>query len=152
MTVTEILKELIALPDVEHGAGVTDADIAAAERALAVQMPATFKEYLRRVGWLTTGDYYYGLGEGVPPFADLVTATLSERTEAQPPIPPHLLPLLNDGGGNHFCLDLSRSSGDDAPVVFWDHADPRGAEQRPEDWAPSYTAWLARELETSRGG
>ena len=49
---------------------------------------------------------------------------------------------MNDGGGNHHCLDLSRATTEDAPVVFWDHEHEDGPQQVPSDWAPSFSAWL----------
>jgi cell wall assembly regulator SMI1 len=34
-------------------------------------------------------------------------------------MPHHFLPFSNDGRGNHYCLDLSRLTGQSCPVVFW---------------------------------
>jgi cell wall assembly regulator SMI1 len=141
MTIDDVIVRLEGIPGVEHGKGVTAAEVEGAEQALGIRFPRSYQTYLIRLGWLNTpGDWFYGLGTGVPPYAELVTVTMSERTEAQPRIPSQLLPLRNDGGGNHYCLDLRRATKDEAPVVFWDHA--AGEDQTPEDWSPSFTAWL----------
>lgn len=45
--------------------------------------------------------------------------THSERTEVVDlPLPPHLLPIVNDGAGNLVCLD-TKAAGEAPPVVAW---------------------------------
>ena len=58
----------------------------------------------------------FGLGADVPAVNDLVRETLAERHEFRPYLPPHLIPLHNDGAGNLAALD-TRRSGDDPPVT-----------------------------------
>ena len=88
----------------------------------------------------------YGLGDDVPKYLDLKRVTMSERDEMIPRIPPHLVPILNDGSGNHFCLDSKGIAGADCPVVFWDH-DSRD-DQEPEVIAGGFVQWLNTELDT----
>jgi hypothetical protein len=78
----------------------------------------------------------------VPPWLNLVEMTRSEREQMRPALPHHLIPLMNDGGGNLYCLD-SRGAGE-PPVVFWDHE--AGDQQQPAEVAPDFISWLAGEL------
>ena len=43
------------------------------------------------------------------------------------------VPFSPDGGGNHYCLDLSRLEDDKCPIVFWQH---------------DYSYWQKSEIET----
>jgi hypothetical protein len=72
----------------------------------------------------------FGVGSDVPTYLDLVRMTESERSVARPHIPPSLIPILNDGFGNHYCLDTESLHDGECPVVFWDHE--KGAKQDPE--------------------
>ena len=101
--------------------------------------------FLERFGYGGVDDFdLYGLGEGVPENLNPVVMTQSERTEAYPNIPHHLLPIMNDGGGNHVCLD-TRASPDEPPVVWWWHED--GQDQIPQPAARDFLSWLAKRLE-----
>lgn len=85
----------------------------------------------------------FGLGADVPPYLSLTAMTRSEREEMSPSLPAHLIPLMNDGGGNLYCLD-SRGGGE-PPVVFWDHT--AGARQEPAQVASDFTTWLAERVQ-----
>jgi len=62
-------------------------------------------------------------------------------------MPHRLIPLMNDGSGNHECLDTSKIKDGDCPVVFWDHEHPRGILQSPKRISVSFTAWLKRKID-----
>jgi cell wall assembly regulator SMI1 len=150
MTIDDVIARLDKVAGVEHGSGIGPDEIGRAEEALALRFPRSYRTYLSKVGWLhLPGDWFYGLGTGVPAYAELVGMTMSERHEVEPALPAHLLPLRNDGGGNHYCLDLARATADDGPVVFWDHA--AGENQTPEDWSPTFTAWLDEQISMAEG-
>jgi hypothetical protein len=85
----------------------------------------------------------FGLGSDVPSYLDLVAVTESERTEMRPALPAYLIPLMNDGGGNLYCLDSRRE--DEPAVIFWDHTAGEG--QEPEAVAPDFISWLAERME-----
>lgn len=108
--------------------GASAAEIEEAELSLGVRFPDQYRRFLAEFGWggVAHGELY-GLGPDVPPHLDLVRATISERSEMAPAIPGHLLPVMNNGGGDHYCLDTSVVG--EAPVVFWSHEEP--ADQEP---------------------
>jgi hypothetical protein len=45
--------------------------------------------------------------------------------------------MMNDGAGNHYCLDSSKKGG---PVVFWDHE--LGENQQPKIVFQDFSSWL----------
>jgi cell wall assembly regulator SMI1 len=123
--------------------GATDQEIANAERALGVRFPESYKAFLSRFGWAEIYyDTLYGLGPSVPPGYGLVKNALCERSEAEPLIPQHLVPVMNDGAGNNYCLDTSQLSSGECPVVFWDHEHEDGSDQSPEQVSSSFDQWL----------
>jgi cell wall assembly regulator SMI1 len=123
------------------GHGANQADISSAEAALGTKLPESYKAFLREFGWGGVDSWnLFGVGVGVPNYLHLVRVTESERTEAHPHIPPPLIPVMNDGFGNHYCLDTRSLHDGECPVVFWDHE--QGVRQDPEVVAPQFDLWL----------
>jgi cell wall assembly regulator SMI1 len=137
----EIIIKLQNRKDFEHGHGVSLTVIERAEKELGVKFPSSYRTFLAKFGWGSLGNSeIYGLGDDVPKWLDVVELTKSERTEMLPPIPTNLVPVLNDGGGNHVCIDTSNSSGEAAVMVFWDHE--LGPKQIPEKIAVDFNDWI----------
>jgi len=134
-----------AFSDKECGAGGTDIEISDAETALGVRFSESFRSFLRRIGWgRFSHQEVYGLGSDTPAHLELIKNTLVEREAMGPPIPSRLVPVMNDGAGNHFCLDTSAFANGECPVVFWDHE--QGFSQNPEVVAPSFDTWMVNLL------
>jgi len=109
---------------------------------LGIHIAGDYRDFVESLGWGGADDFeIYGLGADVPDHLDLCAMTESERTVANPPLPANLLPLLNDGGGNLYCIDLL--AGED--VVIWDHE--RSSDQTPERVAPNFSALLQQLLD-----
>jgi hypothetical protein len=122
------------------GGGVSEAEVSEAERLLGIHFPTQLRAYLLQLGFLNVAHYeFYGLGEGLPKYLDIVLETLAERHEFRPYLPKHLIPIQNNGAGDHYCLDLS-SSMDDPPVVFWSHEEDES--QTPEPEGECFSLWL----------
>lgn len=145
----EVATALRSHPDAEFGAGATGLDINQAEDHLQVVLPAEYKRFLREFGWayVPGAGEVYGLGTDVVWHRDLVRVTLSERTEMRPRVPPYLVPILNDGGGNHYCLDTRPGADGECPVLLWDHE--LGEDQEPYVEARNFSLWLANLLPVS---
>lgn len=144
MTFDELERALRTRAAVVVGTGASDLSVAAAERALGLVFPRSLREYLRRFGHLVIGHFeLFGLGEGIPPFLDLVKMTQCERTESGCPVPVDLVPLLNDGGGNLYCIGTRGAS--TGKIYFWDHE--AGPGQEPDEWAGSLEEWLGELLD-----
>jgi len=134
---SELASRLLNFESRCHGTGVSDDEIAVAERLLGRPILGSYREFLRHFGW--GGVQHLELfGLGAPPHLDLVRVTQSERTEMNPALPSHLIPVMNNGGGSLFCLDTTVAN--DPPIVFWDHE--AGVDQVPEVVAKSFSAWL----------
>lgn len=125
----------------KFGRGATDTEIKDAERILGVVLSASYRHFLRDFGWGGVEHFeIFGLGLDVPHYLDLINITRRERMEMEPAIPNSLVPLMNDGAGNHYCLDTRQMRKGECPVVFWDHE--LGKEQEPSLIARSFDLWL----------
>lgn len=139
MTVDELARTLNARDDVVIGTGAGEADIESAQQSLGVAFPVALREYLQHFGHLEVGHFeLYGLGAELPKYLQLVAMTVSERTESGCPLPHELVPILNDGGGNLYCIDTR--SCEDGRVVLWDHT--LGGDQKPAQHSASFFEWI----------
>ncbi len=136
----EIRRLVESSSNAEVAVGASEAEIEAAEAALGVRFPPQFRAYLSEFGYLSIAHCEFnGLGAGVPEHVNLVRETLAEREMFRPYIPIHLLPLENNGAGDHFCIDLTAGL-EDPPVVFWSHDEDES--QTPEPESDRFSSWL----------
>jgi hypothetical protein len=122
------------------GSGCTPAEVADCAARLGVRLPASYRRFLEQYSYATWPDYIYGVHTSGLRAFDVARLAASDRAEAEPPMPPHLVPFAPDGFGNHFCLDTSAFQGDECPVVFWDHE--LGSGQIPPVTHRSFLEWL----------
>lgn len=143
MSFVNTANRLLEFEHREFGVGAQCSDIQDAERILGVPIRGDYRLFLLQFGWGGVEHLeLFGLGADVPNYLNLVTVTLSERFEVEPRLRHDLIPVMNDGGGNLYCLDTSEL--DDPPVVFWDHE--AGPEQIPEVVATNFNSWINDEL------
>lgn len=134
----ELAERLLASSSRSLGVGVSEADILVAEQVLQLPIGGGYREFLKRFGWGGVGCVeLFGLGG--PVYLDIVRVTQSERCEGSPGLPMHLIPIMNDGGGNLFCLDALRR--EDPPIVVWEHVAYGGAPSL-EDVGEEFVSWL----------
>lgn len=128
------------------GTGAPQDQIRAAEQTLGLTFPTSYRTFLQTLGWGIIGYHeIYGLGKKVPEYLNLVNATHRERHEAEPPMRDDLVPLANDGFGNHYCLETSQLRDGECPVVFWNHE--LGPDQETEFVSDSFVTWLEKEMD-----
>jgi hypothetical protein len=143
MTFDELSELMESNPAKRFGQGVRDTEINTSSAELGVELTGGYRLFLKRFGWGGVGSIeLFGLGVDVPPYLSLTAMARSEREEMSPALPARLIPLMNDGGGNLYCLDV-RVSGE-PPVVFWDHT--AGEQQEPARVASDFTTWLAERV------
>jgi hypothetical protein len=126
---------------------------------LKVSFSGSYEQFHREYGWARFGHEHlspysalaigvYGLGSDIPTHLDLVKNTVAERTENEPSLPSHLVPVMGDGGGNHYCLDTSKIEGE-CPIIFWDHEADEG--QATKRVSQSFESWLIKQLDDEFG-
>jgi cell wall assembly regulator SMI1 len=136
----QLLGFIDAYEQMSQGVAATEKEIESAESELGITFPLELKAYLIVFGHLEIGHHeLYGLGLNIPDYLSIVKETLLERHQFRPHIPVHLLPIQNDGAGNHYCLDLSVGI-EDPPIVFWNHDGDET--QTPDVVSSSFTSWL----------
>jgi hypothetical protein len=146
MTFDQLAQRLESSPSKTFGRGASEHDIQAVSARLSVNLVGGYRRFLERFGWGGVGSFeLYGLGSDVPRYLDLVSVTESERTQMSPALPAHLIPIMNDGGGNLYCLDLRKAG--EPMLVFWEHTAGEG--QEPEPMASDFVAWLEEQLAAS---
>lgn len=134
--VQEILRNHPDLADV--GWPQAEADIVRAEEALSVKFPESFREYLRRWGWISFGaNEYMGLGRSTQ---SVVAETESIRRIRA--LPASLVVVTDHEGDEYVCLETSLMKNGECPVVIWDS--PSQSISRPR--APTFDQFLAMDL------
>lgn len=138
MTFDDLAQALRNFKSKAFGKGATVREIAMAEKQLGNSINGGYREFLLAFGWGGVEHLdLYGLGSDVPRRLDLIRVTESERTEMMPKLPVHLVPIMNDGAGNLYCLDTRFG---EPPIVFWDHEASEG--QHPAVEATCFNEWL----------
>ncbi|WP_437278067.1 SMI1/KNR4 family protein [Sorangium sp. So ce375] len=138
MSIDELRTLFDESPSRSVGRGAEDSEVAAAEQRLGIKLDGGYREFLRIYGWGGIGSVeLYGLGSDVPSYLDLVCIAESERREMSPRLPEYLVPIMNDGGGNLYCLDIRV---EEPLVVLWDHEAGEG--QEPSVEGSSFVEWL----------
>lgn len=144
MNWNQLAERMLAMSSGDLGVGATREEIEKAEQCLGVSLEGGYRAFLLRFGWGGVEDIeLFGLGEGVPRYLHLERVTISERNDMRPWLPKFLIPIMNDGGGNLYCIDTSISS-PEPPVVLWCHDKP--GTQRPIQVANNFVDWLEATL------
>lgn len=146
--IKDTLARMRTMSEVELHRPATEPDIKKAERMLALKFPSDYREFLKTCGWASIGsDEVYGLGPDAEKATDVYENAATEHVMAEPQMRAELVPLMNDGMGNHYCLDTDQTKDGVCPVVFWQHDHPKGEMQKARRVAASFTAWLDKLLE-----
>lgn len=142
MTFEEVKALMRASGTMKVGRGATEAAVKRAESELGVPIRGDYRQFLLELGWGgVAGVVLYGLGDDVPDYLDLVKVTLGERTEMHPRLRHHLVPVMNNGGGDLYCLDTTTPG---PRVVGWWHEEDES--QTPTDEAADFATWLGAEM------
>lgn len=103
---------------VKHGRGCDEPTVDAAEQALELNFPESYKQFLLTVGWLDfDGDEIFGLGDDLPePYMNVVSKTTDERNAIN--LPKCFLVISQTYTGNLVCLNTAETVAGECPVVF----------------------------------
>ena len=102
----------------DTGSPHMDEAVTAAEAALGVMFPESFREYLRRWGWLSFGPNEY---QGLSSTTHNVVAT-TQRVRQLRGLPSSFVVVCDHEGDEYVCLDTALFQGGECPVVIWDAA------------------------------
>ena len=134
--------------DVEFSGGVSSEAIDAAAMALGLPIEGEYRQFLQRFGCGSI-EHEEFLGLGGSKALDVVSVTgFARERGGSTRFPTTFIPVLADGYGNYDCIDTSRKTRGESPVVYWLH--DGGDDQDCEVLAPSYAQWFHRKLEEIR--
>lgn len=123
-------------PEATFGIGASEEVIASAESELEAKLPDDYRDFLRTFGWYEDSHLSInGLGEDCPDVLGLLRTTQWERNESALPLPPHLVPLSNDGAGNLYCLWVTEGPIRGRVVFVETHRD------QPETYEPAFQSF-----------
>lgn len=144
--------DLKSNPSVAVHRGATVEEIRLVLRGLKVKFPRSYVEFLKQVGWVEiNGDPVFGLGPDADKAVSVELRNIDASVLAVPQVAPWYIVLADDGMGNFECLDTTKIVGDECPIVFWDHENPKGSLQKPRLVTRTFTKWLADKVEESPG-
>jgi cell wall assembly regulator SMI1 len=142
MSYKKLHEKIILFSDKECGIGVTTKEINQAEMSIGVPFSKSYRQFLQEFGWARFAHQeLYGLGSDVPSYLELVRNTNAERNQMRPSLLRYLVPLMNDGSGNHYCLDTRMMRNSECPVVLWNHE--LGEDQHLEFVSDTFDTWLS---------
>src|SRR5687767_11806574 len=99
---------------VRFGEGTTDGQIQLAESELGVTLPASYKSFLSCLGWIESPYIsVFGLGSDVDSRSDLIGMTKAwwYEVDIETRLPQNFVPVVDDGSGNLYCLDVLQMRG-----------------------------------------
>jgi hypothetical protein len=113
-----VLRELQQYSDVRHGLGCDESVVRAAEHALALHFPNSYRQFLLSVGWLDIeGNEIFGIGTDLPEqYMNVISATLDERKIIH--LPESFVVVSRTYSGNLICLDTADMHANECPVLF----------------------------------
>lgn len=147
-TLNEIFEELMKfnprLRTIKEG--ISEEKIQAFEVGHNLTLPNDYKDFLRRTnGCSLRGTTIYGIYDDSKAFS-LSGAFQIEHFEVENEMPMHFIPFSPDGGGNHYCFDISRCSQNSCKVIFWQHNLSYDDEFLPEEVSDSFVDWAKEVL------
>jgi hypothetical protein len=113
-----VLRELQQYSGVRHGLGCDESVVRAAEHALALHFPNSYRQFLLSVGWLDIeGNEIFGIGADLPEqYMNVVAKTLKEREIIHLPV--SFVVVSQTYRGNLICLDTADMLDRECPVLF----------------------------------
>lgn len=115
---------------VSRYAPVTDAAIALFEEKFSIRIPQQYVQFLKVSNGLGVfGEELLGI-QNVR--QDLMNVYDFEHFGTNIPLPLNLIPILPDGGGNHYCIDANYPTSNPTPVYFYQYGYPYTPTDRPD--------------------
>lgn len=123
MGVEELTRALsIAQSDetADFGDGASPDEIEAAEEYLGIKFPASYREFLRLVGWCSFGGReFYGITPGGVGATSVPSVTFATQAERVRGLPRTYILIEDSGGDEQFVLGSGAPDDRDSPVEVW---------------------------------
>lgn len=124
------------------GKPIADDRLKGLETYIGYRLPLDFIYILQKHNSFSLlGSLVYGVGQELGE-ASLDRIYHFEHKEVDNPMFPELLPFSPDGGGNHYCFDLSKIQDGLSPVVFWQHDFPYRDKDDIEVCNANFVDWI----------
>lgn len=140
----EVLRELYKFSNdtLSLGQPITDDRLKELETNIGYRLPLDFIYILQKHNSFSLlGTMVYGIDRGMGE-ASIDKIYHFEHEEVENPMFPELLPFSPDGGGNHYCFDLSKTQNGLSPVVFWQHDYPYKDKDEIEVCNSDFADWI----------
>ena len=98
---------------------MTEVEVHAVEAEVGA-LPSGYRSLLQRFGWVSFGHFeIYGAGTALPHYLDVVFMAKHEWEHGG--LSRHLVPIMNNGGGDLYCVAGAEVGGADEAVHLWVH-------------------------------
>ena len=147
-TLDEIFDELMKFSSrvLDIKDGISPEKIQEFEAAHNFSLPNDYIHFLKRTNGLSLmGTIVYGIDDDSV-FSSLGGAFQVEHFEVENEMPMHFIPFAPDGGGNHYCFDISRCNQNSCKIIFWQHNLTYTDDFLPEEVSDSFVDWAKEVL------
>lgn len=123
MSIETTYQTLIKFDDtlLELGEPIIDNKLERFEAKYSIQLTNEFNFMLKKHnGFSLGGTEVFGIGEEFKA-KSLDILYNNQHSNFQNFIPKNIIPFSPDGAGNHYCLDLTRSTSETCPIIFYQH-------------------------------
>lgn len=122
---------------------VHERDILETEKIIGIILPQEYKAFLLECnGFSLLGNVVYGIGNaGNIPSLEIQN-DYEHKISSFSLMPKYVIPFSPDGGGNHYCFDMSLSTEDSCPIVFWQIGYVYSEADKPEVVNNSFSDWF----------
>jgi hypothetical protein len=147
------IRDLLAKQKLDglFGQGASEDQISDCESNLNVRLPPSYRQFLKEYGWGYFGslELIAGLGVDIPEEwdrgANLLQVVNDER-RGPLGMPEKVIPFCQNGAGDWYALDCSRSDNDESPVVFVSHEQAPNGACSANKCANSFADWIFAKL------
>jgi hypothetical protein len=120
---------------------VAQDDILGFERKYVLQLPNDYKRFLAHSNGINLmGTIVYGVNSKLIP--SLEEWYIFEHKEVENPMYEFLIPFSPDGGGKHYCFNISQANNSSCDIVFWQHNYHYIDDDLPEQTHKSFLDWM----------
>jgi len=140
-TINDVIKELQKFSDemFEANSPLVEADLKAFETKYKILLPTQF------VNFLNTYNGFNLMGNQLMGFMGNENSIDAVYAKEHGPMPKHVVPVLHDGSGSYYCLDISENTAErteTCAVIYWESGYRYTADDAPETVNDSFCEFV----------